>query len=54
MLIKFTSIFTFSRPLSKNSLNPRLIKLMIEFNIGVSIDKVYEVKKIDSDFFPEE
>ena len=33
---------------------PRLVKLMIEFNIGISIDKVYEVKKIDSDFFPEE
>lgn len=33
---------------------PRLVKLMIEFNIGVSTEKSYEIKRIDSDFFPEE
>lgn len=33
---------------------PKLIKLMIEFNIGASPSKVYEIKRIDSDFFDEE
>lgn len=28
-----------------------LAKLMIEYNVGVSIEATYEVKKIDSDFF---
>lgn len=30
-----------------------LAKLMIEYNLGVSIESVYEIKKIDSDFFNE-
>lgn len=29
-------------------------KLMIKHNLGVSIDCIYEIKKIDSDFFAEE
>ena len=33
---------------------PKLVKLMIEHNIGVSITKLYEIKKIDTDFFVEE
>lgn len=33
---------------------PKLVKLMIDFNIGVSTEKVYQIKKIDSDFFSEE
>ena len=31
-----------------------LMKLMIKHGVGVSIEQVYEVKKIDSDFFAEE
>ena len=31
-----------------------LTKLMIKHNLGVSVDTVYEIKKIDSDFFAEE
>ena len=31
-----------------------LMKLMIKHGLGVSIEQVYEVKKIDSDFFAEE
>lgn len=30
-----------------------LAKLMIEYNIGVSVENIYEIKKIDSDFFDE-
>lgn len=30
-----------------------LAKLMIEYNLGVSVEKIYEIKKIDSDFFEE-
>lgn len=30
-----------------------LAKLMIEYNLGVSVENVYEIKKIDSDFFEE-
>ena len=30
-----------------------LAKLMVEYNLGVSTEKVYEIKKIDSDFFEE-
>lgn len=30
-----------------------LAKLMIEYNLGVSVEKVYEIKKVDSDFFEE-
>ncbi len=29
------------------------MKLMIKFNVGVSVDHVYEVKRIDTDFFNE-
>ena len=31
-----------------------LTKLMIKHNVGVSIEHIYEVKRIDSDFFAEE
>lgn len=31
----------------------QLMKLMIKFNVGVSVDHVYEVKRIDTDFFNE-
>lgn len=31
-----------------------LTKLMIKHNVGVSIEHVYEIKKIDSDFFADE
>lgn len=30
---------------------PELAKLMIDYNVGVSTDKVIELKKIDSDYF---
>ncbi|HOI19245.1 MAG TPA: winged helix-turn-helix domain-containing protein [Candidatus Woesearchaeota archaeon] len=33
---------------------PKLAKLMIEHDVGVSIQKTYQIKKIDTDFFPEE
>ena len=29
----------------------QLTKLMIKFNLGVSIEYVYEVKRLDTDFF---
>ena len=32
----------------------KLTKLMIEYNIGVSVKTVYTIKKIDTDFFSEE
>lgn len=32
----------------------RLAQLMIDFNVGVSPDKVYEIKKIDTDYFMEQ
>ena len=32
----------------------KLTKLMIEYNLGVSIETVYTIKKIDTDFFSEE
>lgn len=32
----------------------KLTKLMIEYNIGVSVETVYTIKKIDTDFFSEE
>jgi restriction system protein len=32
----------------------RLVELMIDYNLGVSIADTYEIKKIDSDFFSEE
>ena len=31
-----------------------LTKLMIKYNVGVSVEHVYEVKRLDSDFFEEE
>lgn len=31
----------------------QLTKLMIKFNLGVSIENVYEVKRLDTDFFLE-
>lgn len=30
-----------------------LAKLMVEYNLGVSVERTYEIKKIDSDFFEE-
>ncbi len=33
---------------------PKLVKLMIDFNIGVSTIKSFQIKKIDSDFFTDE
>ncbi|MGB3907008.1 MAG: restriction endonuclease, partial [Methanomethylovorans sp.] len=33
---------------------PKLAKLLIDFNIGVSTTKTYEIKRIDSDYFIEE
>jgi restriction system protein len=32
----------------------KLLSLMIRYNIGVSIEKAYEIKKLDSDYFPED
>ncbi|MDC7225959.1 MAG: restriction endonuclease [Spirochaetales bacterium] len=32
----------------------KLLSLMIQYNVGVSVEKIYEVKKIDSDYFPED
>lgn len=32
----------------------QLANYMIEFNLGVSTDIVYEIKRIDSDYFLEE
>lgn len=32
----------------------KLVKLMIEYNIGVSIESVYEIKKVDSDYFSDD
>jgi len=31
----------------------KLIELMIEYGVGIAIDKTYEIKKIDSDYFEE-
>jgi restriction system protein len=31
-----------------------LTKLMIKHNVGVSLEQVYEIKRIDTDFFTEE
>ena len=31
-----------------------LTKLMIKHNVGVSVEQIYEVKRLDSDFFAEE
>jgi restriction system protein len=32
----------------------RLASLMIDYNLGVSVQNIYEIKKIDSDYFEEE
>lgn len=32
----------------------QLAQLMIDFNVGVSVEKIFEIKKIDSDYFAEE
>jgi restriction system protein len=32
----------------------KLLSLMIQYNIGVSLEKTYEIKKLDSDYFPED
>jgi len=32
----------------------RLLSFLIQYNIGVSVEKTYESKKIDSDYFPED
>jgi restriction system protein len=31
-----------------------LTRLMIKHNVGVSVEHVYEVKRLDSDFFADE
>ena len=31
-----------------------LVQYMIDYNLGVSIQSTYEIKKIDSDYFEEE
>ena len=31
----------------------QLAEYMIEFNVGVSLEKSYEVKRIDNDYFEE-
>lgn len=32
----------------------KLLNLMIQYNIGVSVEKKFEIKRIDSDYFPED
>jgi len=32
----------------------KLLSLMIKYNIGVSLEKTYDIKKLDSDYFPED
>lgn len=32
----------------------RLMELMIEYNLGVSVENLYTVKKLDTDFFTED
>lgn len=32
----------------------KLLSLMIQYNIGVSVEKTYDIKKVDSDYFPED
>ena len=31
----------------------KLTTLMIEYSIGVSVEKTYYIKRIDSDYFPD-
>ena len=57
-----TSTFTREAKEYKPSTNIKIVLIdgqqlcnyMIDFNIGVSIKQVYEVKKVDSDFFTED
>lgn len=55
-----TSQFTSNaRKIAKDNLSPRLVlidgselvRLMIEYNIGVTVSKTYEIKRLDMDFF---
>ena len=32
----------------------KLSQYMIDYNLGVSVQNIYEIKKIDSDYFEEE
>lgn len=32
----------------------QLAQLMVDFNVGVALDRAYEIKKIDSDYFEED
>ena len=32
----------------------KLSQYMIDYNLGISVQNVYEIKKIDSDYFEEE
>jgi restriction system protein len=32
----------------------KLVELMTDYDIGVTTEKEYKIKKIDSDYFPEE
>ncbi len=32
---------------------PALVRLMVDFNVGVSISQTYQIKKLDEDFFQE-
>ena len=57
-----TSTFTKeAKEYSKNINNKKIILIdgqqlaeyMIEFNVGVSLEKSYEVKRIDNDYFEE-
>lgn len=32
----------------------KLLELMIKYNVGVSVEETYKVKRIDSDYFPED
>lgn len=58
-----TSTFTKeAREYAKNINNKKIVlidgnqlaKYMIDFNVGVSLETIYEIKKIDSDYFIEE
>lgn len=35
----------------KSSLMEQLTRMMIEYNVAVSKSKVYEIKRIDNDYF---
>jgi restriction system protein len=51
-----TSIWQYSAGLHQKIVlidGSELAKYMIEYNVGVSVKKVYEVKRIDTDYFDE-